>query len=65
MPSCAPHLLLLQGQWMRLALSLRDRYNPDTALDSGSLGEGATGESIAQALADAFGRAPHITCKAG
>lgn len=50
---------------MRLAVSLRDRYNPDAALGSSGLEEGATGESIGQALADAFGKAPHITCTTG
>ncbi|PRW56823.1 ribonuclease T2 [Chlorella sorokiniana] len=57
---------LLQGQWMRLAMSLRDRYNVDAVLFNSSLASGSTsGADITQALLRAYGKQPHIACKAG
>lgn len=56
----------LQGQWMRLALQLRDRYSLDAPLFNSSLSSGSTSEAdIAQAVAAAYGKQPHIACKDG
>ncbi len=56
----------LQGQWMRLALSLRDRYNLDVAMSNSSLASGSTSEAdIERAVVGTYGKRPHVACKEG
>lgn len=51
---------------MRLALSLRDRFNVDPVLFSSSLGSGSTSVAdIEQAVVAAYGKRPHVACKDG
>lgn len=58
---------LPQDEWMRLAIKLRDTYDPDVALaGSDILASGVTtGAAVAELFNSQFGRMPLVKCSQG